>query len=177
MPHKGKLPPEEKVRIVQEYLSGRLGASEFARKYGIGRNRLYKWIRLYQMRGTEGLIPATKFRRYSPETKHCAVQDCLVGKESAAGICVKSDISKGKMLTDWVKRYHNHEDFKRPNSGGGIYMAKGTKPIQEERIENRQSLTFVQAIADYIAFYNNRRFQERLSGLAPAEYRDMLSAA
>jgi len=35
----------------------------------------------------------------------------------------------------------------------------------------------VRAIADYIAFYNNRRFQERLGGLAPAEYRDILSAA
>ncbi len=35
----------------------------------------------------------------------------------------------------------------------------------------------VLAIDDYIAFYNNRRFQERLGGLAPAEYRAFLSAA
>lgn len=33
------------------------------------------------------------------------------------------------------------------------------------------------AIDDYIAFYNNRRFQERLGGLAPAEYRAIMSAA
>ena len=35
----------------------------------------------------------------------------------------------------------------------------------------------VQAIADYIDFYNNRKFQERLGGLAPAEYRAILPAA
>ena len=35
----------------------------------------------------------------------------------------------------------------------------------------------VQAVADYITFYNNHRFQERLDGLAPAEYRMTFSAA
>ena len=33
------------------------------------------------------------------------------------------------------------------------------------------------AVADYIAFYNHHRFQERLGGLAPAEYRTIMSAA
>ena len=33
------------------------------------------------------------------------------------------------------------------------------------------------AIEDYIHFYNNRRFQERLDGLAPLEYRAMLFVA
>jgi len=33
-----------------------------------------------------------------------------------------------------------------------------------------------QAVADYIGFYNNRRFQEWLGGLAPAEYRAIMSA-
>lgn len=33
------------------------------------------------------------------------------------------------------------------------------------------------AIEDYICFYNNRRFQERLNGLAPLEYRAMLLSA
>ena len=70
MPNKEKLPPEEKVRIVQEYLSGQLGASGFVRKYAIRKNRLYEWTRLYQTRGAEGLIPSTRFRSYSPETKH-----------------------------------------------------------------------------------------------------------
>ena len=35
----------------------------------------------------------------------------------------------------------------------------------------------VRAVADYIAFYNHHRFQERLGGLAPAEYRTIVSAA
>ena len=35
----------------------------------------------------------------------------------------------------------------------------------------------VRAVADYIHFYNNRRFQECLGGLAPAEYRAIILAA
>jgi len=135
MPHKGKLPPEEKVRIVQEYLSGQLGASEFARKYEIRKNRLYEWTRLYQTRGAEGLIPATRFRRYSPETKYSAVQDYLSGKASVGAICAKYDISKENTLKDWVKWYNGHGDFKQPNTGGTIYMEKGRKTTLDERIE------------------------------------------
>ena len=35
MPHKGKLSPEEKVHIVEQYLSGEVGLSQIISKYGI----------------------------------------------------------------------------------------------------------------------------------------------
>jgi len=54
---------------------------------------------------------------------------------SVGSICAKYDISKDNTLMDWVKWYNGHRDFKQPNSGGAIYMAKGRQTTLEERIE------------------------------------------
>lgn len=135
MAQKIKITVEEKVRLVREYLSGQLGPSEFERIYRTKNQVLYDWVRLYQTRGEAGLMPATKFRKYPPELKLCAVRDYLDGNGSLRAICTKYDISDDEMLRRWVKRYNSHGDFKRPNDGGAICMAKGRKTTQEERIE------------------------------------------
>lgn len=135
MAHKGRLPVEDKVRIVEEYLSGARGPSEFMQKYGIRGQTLHEWVRLYKMRGVTGLVPSPKFRRYSPATKLQAVLEYLSGGSSQRKICLKYDISDRKMLRNWVKRYNSHEDFMHPNSGGEIYMAKGRKTTLQERVE------------------------------------------
>ncbi|WP_258074468.1 IS3 family transposase [Brevibacillus laterosporus] len=39
------------------------------------------------------------------------------------------------------------------------------------RLQNKYRAMLQQAIDDYIQFYNNERYQERLNGLSPLEYR------
>jgi transposase-like protein len=39
------------------------------------------------------------------------------------------------MLRNWIKRYNSHGDFKRPNNGEAIYMAKSRKTTPNERVE------------------------------------------
>ena len=134
MPHKGKLPPDEKVRLVQEYLLGELSVTEFAKRYGTNMATLYTWVRLYKARGAEGLTPASKTRKYSPELKQSAVAEYLSGGISLRRICAKYDINEERALRNWIKVYNSHKDFKQPNSGGAIYMAKGRKTTQEDRI-------------------------------------------
>ena len=135
MPHRGRLPAEEKVKIVESYISGNMGASSIDARYGIGWTTLRDWIRLYKARGSEGLIPATHTRKYSPLTKCLAVEEYLSGGGSQEDICLKYNISDRKMLRDWIKWYNGHGDFKQPNSGGAIYMTKGRNTTREERIE------------------------------------------
>jgi transposase-like protein len=135
MPAKIKVSPEEKVRLVCEYMSGHLSASEFARQYKTKDQVLYDWVRLYQTRGAEGLIPASRFRKYSPELKIRAVRDYLDGAGSLRALCTKYDISDDEMLRRWVKWYNSHGDFKQPSNGGVIYMAKGRSTTLDERIE------------------------------------------
>lgn len=58
------------------------------------------------------------------------------GEESQYEICKKYKISSTKQLRDWIKRYNGHKEFKeRSYTKGEIYMTKGRKTTQEERIE------------------------------------------
>ena len=135
MPNKGRLPAEEKVKIVESYLTGNMGADSIQARYGIGWTTLRDWIRLYKVRGAEGLIPATHTRKYSPAIKRLAVEEYLFGRGTQDEICIKYNISDRKMLRDWIKWYDGHGDFKQPNNGGAIYMVKGRNTTLEERIE------------------------------------------
>lgn len=116
-------------------MAGRLSPSEFERTYGSTQRVLKDWVRLYKMRGVEGLTPAAHTRRYTPEIKRLAVSDYLNGVGSLDDICEKYDISVRKILRRWIKRYNSHGDFKQPNNGGAIYMTKGRVTTLEERIE------------------------------------------
>lgn len=135
MPQKSRYTVEEKVRLVCGYMEGQISPSEFERTHGVTQRVLRDWVRLYKARGTEGLTPATRTRKYSPEIKQSAVVDYLSGYGSLDDICTKYDISDRKILRRWIKRYNGHEEFKQPNSGGTTYMTKGRKTTLEERIE------------------------------------------
>lgn len=135
MPQKGRLPIEEKLKIVEEYLSGKISINACAQRYQLSRATVRSWIELYKARGIKGLIPAEQTRKYSVETKKRAVEEYQSGLGSQSDICVKYDISNRSMLTRWIERYNSHKDFKHPNSGGRIYMAKGRKTTLEDRIE------------------------------------------
>jgi transposase-like protein len=135
MPQRGRISAEAKVQAIEEYQSGKFSLKACSGKYGVTDSSLLAWIRLYNTRGISGLTPATQSRKYSIETKRRAVEDYQSGGGSLRDICYKYDISDKKMLRRWITRYNNHGDFKQPNNGGAIYMAKGRNTTQEERIE------------------------------------------
>ncbi|MDR0294802.1 MAG: transposase [Prevotellaceae bacterium] len=130
-----KLPAEEKIKIVESYLSGQSGASIIQAKYGIVWSTLRGWIRLYEQRGAIGLAGSSHNRKYDPETKRAAVSEYLNGGISQKEICQKYDISETAMFRQWIKWYNGHGDFKQPNNGGAIYMTKGRKTTLDERID------------------------------------------
>lgn len=135
MPQKPKAPPGEKITAVEAYLRGELGSTEAIRKFGINMSTWRMWIRLYETRGAEGLIPSAKLRRYSAELKMQVVQEYLIGRNSLRGLCKKYSISHATMVQAWIKQYNGQKRFKNPKSGRGIYMAKGRKTTMEERVQ------------------------------------------
>jgi transposase-like protein len=113
MPQKGRLPIEEKVRIVEDYLAGKIG-----------------------FRSTcEGLTPTAKERKYSSELKETVVREYVAGGISLEGLCRKYDITHSQIVRKWIKKYNGREEFRSPNSGSEIYMAKGRETTLDERIE------------------------------------------
>ena len=75
-------------------------------------------------------------KKYSKELKLEAVQEYLTGKGSQQEICQKYEILSTKQLRNWVKWYTGHKGFKERNgSGTEIYMTKGRKTTQQERVK------------------------------------------
>lgn len=135
MPHKGRLPAEEKIKLVEAYLAGKMDMGAIRQSYGIDSQTLYGWVRLYEVRGTAGLCATVRNRKYEPELKRQAVEEYLSGSGSLRELCTKYDISDKSMLRQWIKRYNSHEGFRQPNNGGTSHMAKGRKTTLEERTE------------------------------------------
>ena len=77
-----------------------------------------------------------KNKKYSPELKIAAVKSYLAGEGSLIQTCKKFGILRHKQLQDWIMWYNGHKDIKWCNSAKGeIYMTKGRKTTQEERVD------------------------------------------
>jgi Transposase and inactivated derivatives len=75
-------------------------------------------------------------KKYSKELKLQAVQDYLAGGGSQREICRKYEIAAKRTLECWIKWYNGHKELKESHgSGMEIYMAKGRKTTQQERVE------------------------------------------
>ncbi|MDR2043913.1 MAG: IS3 family transposase [Clostridium sp.] len=135
MPHKGLLPAEEKIKVVEKDLAGEIRVPKACQIYKINEKILHDWVRLYKIRGATGLCSTGKNRKYEPELKRQAAEGYLSGAASLRDICMKYDISNKSMLQQWIKCYNSYGDFKHPNSGGATCMTKGRKTTLEERIE------------------------------------------
>jgi transposase len=133
MPKKGKLAAEEKIRIVESYLFGKVGCCEAGRLAGVNHKTIADWVSRYKSEGPAGFLPQKHDRAYSKETKLSAVFDYLAGKGSLQEICQEYKIRSAKQLRDWLKVYNRHEDFTIQT--GGSRMTKGRDTTAEERIQ------------------------------------------
>lgn len=130
-----KLEAEEKVKIIREYLSGKIGMYEATRRGGVNKTTMAQWVRNYKADGIDAFLPY-KNRVYSAEQKWQAVKDYLSGEVSVSDICKKYRIRHRETLRSWVQVYNAHGDFNSvKHSGGGSYMRQGRETTQEERIQ------------------------------------------
>lgn len=77
-----------------------------------------------------------KQRKYITEIKQQAVESYLNGEGGLRTICKKYGISDHHVLRRWIMWYNGHREFKeRSSAKGEIYMTKGRKTTQEERVD------------------------------------------
>lgn len=133
MPKQGKIAAEEKVRIVESYLSGKLGCCEAGQQVGVDHATIVKWASRYQVDGPSGFLPRKYNRTYSKETKLSAVLDYQAGRGTMLEICEKYGVKDKRQLQNWLKMYNRHEDFTIQT--GGSRMTKGRGTTAEERIQ------------------------------------------
>ncbi len=136
MSRKERISIEEKVKVIQEYLDGKVGYMESVKRGGCNETT-FRWrVRRYQAEGVDAFLPHERNRYYSPELKLQAVQDYLAGEGSQEEIARKYHLRSAKQLRSWIKVYNAHGDFNSVKfSGGGSYMKQGRETTQEERLE------------------------------------------
>ncbi len=134
MPHKTKASAEEKTRIVQDCIAGKLSRTEAARKAGVDRKSLRRWIARYEAEGSVGFMRTEKNRIYSEETKLQAVEEYLSGSGSIQEICKKYKIRSENQLRNWIPVYNSGRNFKHKMSGGSR-MKNTRKTTREERVQ------------------------------------------
>ena len=133
MPQKTKVSAEEKARIVRDCIAGKLSRTEAARKAGVDKKSLRRWIIRYEAEGSLGFMATGKNRTYSEETKLAAVEEYLSDQGSIQEICKKYKIRSERQLWNWIRVYNSGRDFKHKMSGGSR-MKSTRKTTQEERV-------------------------------------------
>lgn len=127
--------PEDKLKAVQEYLTGQGSLNTIAAKYGVTRSPFRKWIAKYKAFGNEAFL-RTGNNSYTTEFKRKVVECYLKGEGSLQELSIKFKIPSWDTVSRWILKYNNsHDEFKAYKSGGNLIMTNGRKTTYNERIE------------------------------------------
>lgn len=118
---------EEKLEIVQQYLSHKQSLSQLAKSNQVSDYAITQWVKRYQKDGRDALNESRTWIRYPKELKEQAVMDYLNAKGSTYDICQRYNISSRSVLQKWIKRYTSGKGLSR--------MKQGRKTTVEERVE------------------------------------------
>ena len=136
MGRKSKVSFEVKLEAVLEYKKGYESHRSLAKKYGVGKTSIERWIMIYDSQGVDGLKETHHNRSWSSEIKQCAVLDYLSGNSSMFDICQKYKISTTSLLRQWIMVYNDsHKELKSTGSGRNKPMTKGRKVTFDEKID------------------------------------------
>lgn len=132
MSRKGKSKPEEKVRIVEDYINGEIGICEASRLPKCSHDSVKAWIRIYKETGPTGLLDQVLNQSYSKDIKLQAIHDYLNGNGSQSDICKKYGIRSRTQLRQWIKVYNTGGTLKKSTGGTSMKKARTTTP--EDRL-------------------------------------------
>lgn len=136
MPRKSKFSAEEKLKIIEQYLTRKQSISQLASIYNLGQTTLKTWIRNYHYQGIQGLESTKRNQTYSKEFKLQLVQAYLNHQGSYDELAAKYGLRSSAQLKQWVIKYNNHIELKDYDPKSEVYMAiSRRKTTQEERQE------------------------------------------
>ena len=111
MSQKSKLSLEEKVKIIRQYMNGKVSLNSAAAEAGVSHETLRQWVMQYKAEGAAAFLPSRKNHMYSPELKLQAVQDYLAGEGSLREVSTEYGMRDKKTLRSWIRVYNTHGDF------------------------------------------------------------------
>lgn len=141
MSKRRKYTPEEKIKIVKEYLSGKSSLKDIGQRLGYAGINGYpgcfkRWVALYRHHGEMAFYKTKGSSTYTKEFKIMVVEEYLNGVGSAIDIATKYRISNESVLLNWVSLYNANRELKDYCPNREVYMAEARrKTTIEERKE------------------------------------------
>lgn len=79
MPWKETCVMSERIKMISEYLSGEYLLSQLARRYGVSRKSVYKWIERYEAGGWKGLDDVSRAPHSHPNSLSAEMEQRILG--------------------------------------------------------------------------------------------------
>ncbi|MDO5139479.1 MAG: helix-turn-helix domain-containing protein [Oscillospiraceae bacterium] len=138
MGRKSKYTFEQKLKAVEEYISGKKSAAEIATELSMGKRgriRVREWANRYRENGQDILLARQTNTAYSKEFKTQVVEEYLRGSDSLNSLVAKYGIRSTTQICDWISKYNSYEELRDYDPHPEVYMAKRRKTTLEERKE------------------------------------------
>lgn len=114
---------EFKVKIVLEYLSGKISFQQLANKYDIpDKKPIRQWLNAYKNFGIEGLKRSRKNNSYDVEFKLKAITIYETSEKSYQELANELGLKNPSLITIWRKKYHEE-------GIGGLSQKQGRPPL------------------------------------------------
>ena len=107
-PHNRSITKEEKLNAIREYLEGNISLRETACKYGVAKQSLARWLKLYnsheELKTYYGGGIFMSNRSVTPEERLDIVQYCISHNNDYKGTAIKHGVSYQNVY-QWVRKY------------------------------------------------------------------------
>lgn len=131
-----KYSTEFKLEIIKAVLEDHISRCEAARKYGVNRKLVQRWVSMYESFGVEAI--ERKVQKYTPDFKVHVVEDMLENKLSLIQTIVKYNIASDSSVREWRSIYNEMgaEGFYKSDKSKGA--AKHDNAIEDIMAENQR---------------------------------------
>lgn len=156
-----KYKPDQKVKIVQEFLESNMPTQTFAKKKGIPSSTFQEWCRVYKVYGARGLLKTKTVGYYSYKTKISAVKAYKNGEGSLNDICERFGVKSSRQLRYWLIQYNNDKNLTATPVGKKVTQMS-RKTTLEERIEvveyvTKHNHSYIEASEHFKVSYQQAR--------------------
>ncbi len=138
MGRKARYTFEQKLKAVEDYVSGKKSASEIASELSMGKRgqgTVRGWAKMYRNNGPEILQEVKTNNTYSKEFKQQVIEEYLSGQGSLQDLLVKYEMRSTRQIRQWISKYNSLEELRDYDPHPEVYMTKSRKTTLQERKE------------------------------------------
>jgi len=130
-----KYSEEFKLKLVLEYLDGKIGYNSLAKKYNMGSHTpIVEWVGAYKSQGMDGLKRRKTQREYSVQFKLDTIQFMLNTGASYLDTAVHFNLNNPSLIVRWKKDFNEQglEGLKPKSKGRPSMSIKSNKHKKNE---------------------------------------------